>query len=49
MALLTNTQIAAPDVLRIYRDEDKVEKASAHIKPHLDPSICHYPCLYSPS
>ncbi|EQD74545.1 transposase (IS4), partial [mine drainage metagenome] len=35
--LLTNTMIAAPEILRIYRDKDKVEKASAHLKPHLEP------------
>ena len=35
--LITNTMIAAPDVLHIYRDKDRVEKAFAHLKPHLEP------------
>ena len=35
--LITNTMIAAPDVLKIYRDKDRVEKAFAHLKPHLEP------------
>ena len=35
--LITNTQIPAPDVLRIYRDKDRVEKAFSHLKPHLEP------------
>ena len=35
--LLTNTQIAAQNILRIYRDKDRVEKAFAHLKPHQEP------------
>ena len=35
--LLTNTQISGEDVLRIYRDKDRVEKTFAHLKPHLEP------------
>ena len=35
--LLTNTQLSGADVLKIYRDKDRVEKAFAHLKPHLEP------------
>ena len=35
--LITNTGIAANELLRIYREKDVVEKAFSHIKPHLEP------------
>ncbi len=35
--LLTNTQLSGADVLKIYRDKDRVEKVFAHLKPHLEP------------
>ena len=35
--LFTNTRIAAQDILRMYRDKDRVEKAFSHLKPHLEP------------
>ena len=35
--LITNTNIKANELLRIYREKDVVEKAFSHIKPHLEP------------
>jgi len=35
--LFTNTQFPASEILRIYRENDIVEKAFSHIKPHLEP------------
>jgi len=35
--LITNTGIAANDLLKIYREKDAVEKSFSHIKPHLEP------------
>jgi len=36
--LVTNTGIAANDLLKIYREEkDAVEKSFSHIKPHIEP------------
>jgi transposase len=35
--LITNTGIAADELLRIYREKDVVEKAFSHIKSHLEP------------
>ena len=35
--LITNTSIAASELLRIYREKDIVENAFSHIKPHLEP------------
>ncbi|MGC8617758.1 MAG: hypothetical protein ACP5UZ_03320, partial [Thermoplasmata archaeon] len=35
--LITNTGIAANELLRIYREKDIVEKAFSHIKPNLEP------------
>ncbi len=36
--LITNTKIAAIELLRIYREKDILEKAFAHSKPHLNHS-----------
>ncbi len=35
--LVTNTNIAASELLRVYREKDAVEKAFSHLKPHLEP------------
>ena len=35
--LITNTLFPAPDILKIYRQKDVVEKAFSHVKPHLEP------------
>jgi transposase len=35
--LITNTGIAANELLKIYREKDAVEKSFSHIKPHLEP------------
>ncbi|MCL4448025.1 MAG: hypothetical protein M0Z77_09635 [Thermoplasmatales archaeon] len=35
--LLTNTSIPNNELLRIYRENDAVEKAFSHLKPHLEP------------
>ena len=35
--LITNTNIAVNELLRICREKDTVEKAFSHLKPHLEP------------
>jgi len=35
--LITNTGIAANDLLKIYREKDAFEKSFSHIKPNLEP------------
>jgi len=34
--LITNTGIAANDLLKIYREKDTVEKSFSHIKPNIE-------------
>ena len=35
--LITNMQFPSSEILRIYRENDVVEKAFSHVKPHLEP------------
>ena len=41
--LITNTNLPGEDVLRIYRDKDRAEKAFSRLKPHLEPFFSKIP------